>query len=114
MHGLIIKKEWLDKILDGSKIWEIRGHPTKRRGRIALIQSRSGTIVGTCDLIQVWGPLSGCEMINNYDCHYVPPATLEYQLIYAWELRNVKAFKKPVPYKHPQGAVIWVKLEMEE
>jgi hypothetical protein len=28
-----------------------------------------------------------------------------------WQLSNVKKYEKPIPYKHPQGAVIWVNLE---
>lgn len=34
MNGLIIKKQWLDKILAGEKTWELRGSNTKVRGRI--------------------------------------------------------------------------------
>lgn len=29
---------------------------------------------------------------------------------YAWELSNIIKYKKPIPYCHPRGAVIWVKL----
>lgn len=32
MYGLIIKKQWLDKILAGEKILEIRGSKTNRLG----------------------------------------------------------------------------------
>src|SRR5882724_4942048 len=56
-HALIIREEPLSKILAGTKTWEIRGSATKRRGRIALIQSKSGLVVGTCDLVDVVGPL---------------------------------------------------------
>ena len=57
-HALLILEEPLAKILAGTKTWEIRGSATKRRGRIALIQSKSGLVVGTCDLVDVVGPLS--------------------------------------------------------
>ena len=33
-----------------------------------------------------------------------------YPNTYAWELTNVKRLRKPVPFKHPSGAVIWVML----
>ncbi len=29
---------------------------------------------------------------------------------YAWVMRAAKRLKQPVPYEHPQGAVIWVSL----
>lgn len=48
MLGLIIKSPWIDLILQGRKTWEIRGSHTHTRGLVALIKSRSGSIVGTC------------------------------------------------------------------
>ena len=51
MKALLIKTPWIDKILDGKKTWEIRGSATKIRGRIALVQSGSGTVVGICELV---------------------------------------------------------------
>ena len=32
-----------------------------------------------------------------------------YKKNYAWPLSDAKRLEKPVPYKHPQGAVKWVK-----
>ena len=32
MHGLIIKKKWLDLIISGKKTLEIRGSDTKHQG----------------------------------------------------------------------------------
>ena len=57
-HGLIIKKEHLEKILRGEKTWEVRGRATRRRGPIGLIESGSGLVVGACSLIDVEGPLT--------------------------------------------------------
>jgi len=34
-----------------------------------------------------------------------------YEDLYAWVLEDVVPFKKPVPYKHPSGAVTWVTLD---
>jgi hypothetical protein len=47
--------EW---ILAGKKTWEIRGRITHFRGRIALIRAGSGFVVGTCELVNVVGPLT--------------------------------------------------------
>ena len=51
MKGLIIKAPWIDYILSGKKTWEIRGCNTKIRGEIALIQSGTGKIYGTVELV---------------------------------------------------------------
>jgi hypothetical protein len=115
IHGLIIKKHWLTKILAGTKTWELRGRNTNRRGRIALIQSGSGKIHGTCALVDVLGPLSMEELMANVDKHQVPLDDLDnifnrYQNVYAWVLKNAKQLNVPVPYEHPKGAVVWVRV----
>lgn len=107
--GLIIKKHYLDKILDEGKVWEMRGTRTKVRGKILLIQSGSGLIVGEAELI-------GCSQkpINNTGhnkkYHMVDDLSLIDKWKFAWILKNAKRYDKPIPYDHPQGAVIWVNL----
>ena len=100
-------------ILDGKKTWEIRGRHTHVRGRIALIQGGSGLIVGTCDLTDVVGPLTLEEFQAKANKAGLTPdeaRTRPYKKTYAWVLTNVSRFKPARPYKHPYGAVIWVKL----
>jgi hypothetical protein len=46
VNGRLIRKPWIDLILEGSKTWEIHGTATGNRGRIALIQSGTGTVIG--------------------------------------------------------------------
>ena len=113
MDALLIRKEWLDLIFRGRKTWEIRGNATKKRGQIALIESGSGTVVGTCELAEVYGPLGVRELRANANKLGVPPRAIQetpYKNTYAWVLRSVRRLLRPVPYKHPAGAVIWVKL----
>lgn len=112
LSALIIKKNWLDLILDGSKTWQIRGNATIKRGRIALIESRSGTVVDVAELAGVIGPLSRAEFARNHRKAGLlqPPTSLPYKRTFAWVLRNAVRLKKPVAYKHPAGAVIWVTL----
>lgn len=110
----MIREPWIGKILKGLKKWEIRGSKTSIRGTIALIRSGSGLVVGACDLVDVLGPLTLSEMRKNIEKHRIPLSYLKrglpYKKTYAWVLRNIKPLKKAVPYEHPQGAVIWVKL----
>jgi len=113
IRALLIQPEPLNKILAGTKIWEIRGSQTKIRETIGLVPSRSGTVVAICDLIDCIGPLNQREFHANTAKAGMRPdqAKLGYYLqTYAWVLANVRLLKKPVPYIHPSGAVIWVNL----
>src|SRR5688572_8826355 len=69
MNGLVIRKQWLDLILAGRKTWEIRGSATRVRGPIALIESRSGTVVGVCKLTDCVGPMTLGELHRTVRCH---------------------------------------------
>ena len=114
LKGLIIKEPWIDLILTGEKVWEIRGSNTKIRGTIALIKSGSGSVVGLCDLKDVVGPLSLSKFRRSKSFHAIPSNQLKnglpYQNTYAWVLDNTICLRKPVSYRHPRGAVIWVNL----
>lgn len=113
MNGLIIKKTWLDLILAGKKTWEIRSSKTNVRGKIALIESGSGMIVGQAELVDVIGPLSIEDLLTNTKKHHITRDAIDrgirYTKPHAWVLKNAKRFQRPKPYIHPQGAVIWVK-----
>jgi hypothetical protein len=116
MNGVVIKPPWIDLILQGKKTWEIRGTHTSTRGRIALIKSRSGRIFGTCRVVDCIGPLSLEQLRANGDKHQIPMemlVELPYPKTYAWVLSEVNPFRDPIVYKHPSGAVIWVRLTPE-
>ena len=110
-RGLIIKKNWLDMIFDGGKVWEILGTDTKTRGKIALIESGSGMVVGDCELTTSW-PMC-IDDRRRIDLHCIKNwnETVKYKVPHAWVMHYAKRYNKPIPYKHPQGAVIWVNLE---
>ena len=113
MTGLVIKSPWIDLILQGRKTWEIRGKNTAQRGRIALIKSKSGCIIGTCRLVDCVGPLSLSQLRETTDKHHIPLeglTELPYEKTYAWVMAEPKLLDQPIPYKHPSGAVIWVRL----
>ncbi|MBP1309253.1 hypothetical protein JOD82_002273 [Paenibacillus sp. 1182] len=114
LKGLIIRRPWIDYIFDGFKTWEIRGSKTKIRGRIALIQSQSGLIMGTADLVDC-KELSLVEYQQSEAHHCIKDCTMApYKNIYAWVLSNAVRFETPISYVHPQGAVIWVNLDDHE
>lgn len=82
---------------------------TKITGKIGLIESGSGLIIGECEL-------NGCSErsvpkhkgLIKY--HKVENLDLLDKWKWAWFIRGAKRYDKPKPYKHPQGAVIWVNL----
>ena len=114
MRALLIRRPWIDMILDGEKTWEIRGSRTFVRGQIGLIASRTGTVVGVCDLVDCIGPLTAEEFRKNANKAGMRPseATLGYyRQTYAWVMAKPRRLKQPVPYEHPSGAVIWVRLD---
>ena len=90
-RGLIIKGKWLDKIFAKKKVWEIRSSPTNIRGRIFLIQSGSGMVVGECNIV---------------DCIKLDKQLFEEGRKY----HAIEAAFEKLSYKHPSGAVIWVDL----
>jgi hypothetical protein len=112
MKGLIIKDPWIDYILLGQKTWEIRGSVTNIRGTIVLIKSGSGCMFGTADLVDCF-EISLEKYQNSYQKHMVSRESinsLPYCRTYAWILTNPVLFTKPISYRHPKGAVIWVNL----
>lgn len=110
MKGLIIKDPWITKILNGEKPWEIRGSNTKIRGCISLIKSGTGLILGTVHLINTHR-LAKVDLYLHYNKHQIPNYDeIDYFHIWAWEMDHPHWYETPVPYTHPQGAVIWVNL----
>ncbi|MNU27379.1 hypothetical protein D3C71_157670 [compost metagenome] len=111
---LLVKDPHATSILTGRKLWEIRGSATKVRGRVGIAKSGTGMIFGS---VEVVGSREVClaELLKSPN---LPPDEHEmfarigqvYDRPHAWELRDAVLFDTPVPYRHPQGAVIWVTL----
>ena len=111
MKGLIIKSPYIELILEGKKIWEIRGSNTNIRGKIALIKSGSKKIYGEIELVD-------CIKIdlteyNNYhrELYGTEVKELPYKNTYAWVVKNPCIYDEPKSYIHPMGAIIWVNLD---
>jgi hypothetical protein len=101
-------------ILAGKKSWEIRGSRTSIRETIGLVPSGSGTVIGVCELADCVGPLTAEEFLKNAKKAGMHPSEAKlglYRKTFAWVLEKPRILKRPVPYPHPSGAVIWVRLD---
>ncbi len=113
MKGLIIRKHWLDKILAGTKTWEMRSQKTSYRGPIALIcQGTGGQILGIAELVDSLPAVTDAEFSAARRLHGIPPEddarVLEDRWIYPWVLRNVRPLQTLVLSGQRPGQVIWV------
>jgi hypothetical protein len=118
MKGLIIDEPWIGLILSGKKTWEMRKTACHHRGGIALIRKGSGQVVGTADIVGSLPPLASASDYAEAEAqHCIPPGRQAQAFADCWRtpwvLENVRQLPRPVSYKHPYGAVIWVNLEKD-
>ena len=127
--ALLVRPPWAEMIVKGQKIWELRSTATRKRGRIAIAQSGTGTLLGEVtivDCLQVGRRCPDGTITSwNNEAHFlgapdnIPKHCVEdvraitYKSVWAWVLQAPTLYPSPVPYSHPQGAVIWVNLQKE-
>jgi hypothetical protein len=114
-RGLMVRDPYASQILDGEKVWEIRGRPTQIRGQIVIIKSGSGCAFGTVKLVRVLGPIGLDDLvqareITQEEREEFARTGLPYPKTYAYVMTNPRWFQRPIPYRHPSGAVTWVRL----
>ena len=109
-RALIIRKPWIDLILSGQKSWEMRSRLTNVRGKVGLIESGSGLVVGSVEIINSFTLNPDCFAETRLQ-HRVDDLDLLKKWGCVWSLIGAKRFKAPIPYNHPRGAVVWVNIE---
>ena len=114
-RGLLVRDPFASQILDGEKVWEIRGRPTQIRGMVVIIKSGTGRTFGTVNLVRVLGPLELDDLVTapelpREEREEFRRNGLPYSKTYAYVFTNPRWFEKPIPYRHPSGAVTWVRL----
>lgn len=113
---LMVRPTWCDAILYEGKVWEVRGHATKKRGVIGLAKTGTSKVFGECEIVDCI-PLTKEMYRDNSLKHCVPLSWEElirvYPTPYAWVLseEGSKPYEEPIPFNYPKGAVIWVKYE---
>ncbi|MFC3118893.1 hypothetical protein [Jhaorihella thermophila] len=115
--GLIIADPWIGYILEGNKTWEMRSTAASLRGWFGLIRKGTGAVWGVACLVDVLPPLSPDEMLANIDKHRIPAEMIRSGEVAKWNtpwvLADARRLPRPVPYRHPPGAVTWVTFEPE-
>ncbi len=111
-RALIVDHPWIELLLSGVKPWEMRSRHTHIRGRIGLIAKGSGMILGSIELTDSLPLQTYREMVAATAKHHIPNERLKelQNWRYPWVMERPIRFVEPRPYKHPRGAVTWVKL----
>lgn len=115
-RALIVKKEHLDKFFVDHQMYgepktmEMRSSKTNIRERIQLIESGSGFIVGETTLYDCTEKLSihKCRWLSSQ--HQVDEIELLEKWCFGWRIKETVKYENPIPYEHPKGAMIWVKV----
>src|ERR1700741_2194336 len=69
-RGLIVRDPYASQLLNGQKIWEIRGRPTQIRGPVVIVKQGTGKAYGIANLVRVLGPLDLDDLVSSPE---VPP-----------------------------------------
>jgi hypothetical protein len=114
-RGLVVRDPYATQLLNGEKIWEIRGKATLIRGPVVIIKSGTSRAYGTARLIRVLGPLALDDLMMARELPHEEReefrhAGLPYPKTYAYVFSSPQWFDRPISYKHPSGAVTWVRL----
>ena len=110
--ALTIKPQWCRKILDGSKVWEIRGQNCRKHlhERICIAESGTGMLLGEMNIRDSF-KITREDLEANRHLHGIEDLRIiTYGNIYAWVLENVEAYEEPVPYSRSAGSIAWVDL----
>lgn len=112
-RALIVKQPYADLIMSGQKVLEMRSRHTNVRERVGIIPKGSGKIIGSVEIIGSFD-LSDeprLKSIAGQTFHCIESS--EWHLLdkwcFGWQLDSPTPFDKPIPYKHPKGAVTWVR-----
>jgi len=109
--ALLVKQQCADKILSGDKTWDVRGRRTTARGRIHIAQAGTGTLVGEVTITDCI-PVTMAMLARRAKEHRIASVrcvVAKYRRIYAWVLADAVCYPYPIAYRHPPGAVTWVR-----
>ncbi len=127
VRALVVHREYLEKILNGTKSIEVRGTSTTKRGVIALACNKElyGEVeIVDCkklairasrrDYLQPWGEeedfILGLRCSMRTGLGFEEVISMKYLKFYGWCLANPTQYEVPKSYYHPRGAMSWIDL----
>ena len=110
MFGLIIGQPHLNDILDGVVSGDRRAFSTRKRGRIALVDDTTGTVLGFADLTDV-RKINYMQFLEQYGGHRVnADMWAQHRTYYEFVLKRVTRAKYPFTVDRSKGETVWVEL----
>jgi hypothetical protein len=64
-RGLIVRDPYASQLLNGQKIWDIRGRSTQIRGSVVIVKQGTGKAFGIANLVRVLGPLDLDDLVSS-------------------------------------------------
>lgn len=112
-RALIVRQPYADLIITGEKVLEMRSRHTSVRERVGIIPQGSGKIIGSVEITDSFDftlQRSVLKSRTGQMFHCVEPQNWDLldKWCFGWQLDSPTPFDKPIPYKHPKGAVTWV------
>ena len=110
MNALIVKEPWATMLVMGEKTLELRTTRTKKIGQeIYIAKAGTKTLIGKVTI-------ESCQLLTDQEYHLLADkhkalGVYPHRQVYGWFLTDAIPFEKPLPYTHPRGAQIWVKVD---
>lgn len=110
VKALIVRKPYAGMAVDGVKTIECRSSNTHIRGAVGIIEAGTGMVIGE---VTIYDTFKFTEDLKEElrSSHKVEDLKMLDKWCWGWCLKNAIRYDKPIEYKHPQGAVIWVNLK---
>lgn len=107
-------REYLDEILDGLKTYDARSYDTKKRGTIALVDTRKSSIIGFVNLVDTH-QISAREYCDRHATGKWAGMILQVEdmsrTYYAYDFKNPRRLDKSI--KIINNTHIWIKIDDE-
>ena len=119
--ALLLKPEWARDILHNGKDLELRSTSCQSKVGKTVAIGTGGMLLGEVTIVGCFllahvrdGKLEDHKPHSFTACadrhHVYDWSEIQYQNIWAWELKNPLIYSIPKPYFHPRGAIVWIDL----
>ena len=118
--ALVVKPEWAELLISGTKRWELRGSNTLKRGRVALAVSGTQELIGDIKIVDSVKVMADGKSLLPLPLEKFEPlhrvsdlSIIGYKSVFAWIMEDPIRYSSPKPFEYNQGAVVWVSLNKD-